>query len=146
MLFFYVVVFFQLLLFFYHQITTNIDFFPFNDLEQHPISYRLFESISNGMLMIIPPIGFIWNVEWMIRYSLFFYPLLLVGMFFSWWRHYFFGPTDWWQGTYNKIYSRTIKVLPAIKNNPIPDLQHCILHTIAMITTILTMTYYFMEV
>jgi len=139
-----VTIFFQLLLFTYHQITTLVNLYPFNDVERYPLRYRLIESISNGIFMILPPVGSIFQIDWIMnKFTPIFYLILLVGMFFSWWTGYLIGPRAHWQQAYSRFYGRTIKILPPIRNNPIPDLNHCILHLIALITTILTLVTYF---
>ena len=75
-------IFFQLFLFIYHQITTLVDLYPFNDVKHQPLSYKLLESIPKGILMVLPPIGFIFNIKPLMHYAVIFYPILLVGMFF----------------------------------------------------------------
>lgn len=93
--------------------------------------------------MAVPLIGFAWRVEWMAVAALVIYPVLLVGEYLNWWRHYFFGPTEAWQQTYDRLFKNTTIVLPPIKNHPVPNLEHTLLHSLTLLTTILTYIAYF---
>lgn len=133
----------QLVLLIFHQFTTLVDLYPFNNVRNHTIQERLTECIVNAIIMAVPPVGYIFNVKWMITASIFIYPVLLVGEFLNWWRHYFFKPTKEWSKTYNRIFKETIIVLPPIKNNPIPNLEHTILHSLTFVTAVVTYIHYF---
>lgn len=120
----------------YHQITTNFDFFPFNNIRVYTKKERLLESIVNGAIMSFPIISFLLQQPQMMIISVALFGLLFVAEFFQWWIHYFFKPTEKWLLTYNRIFAQTIIILPSIKNNPIPNLEHTILHTITLINFI----------
>lgn len=126
----------------YHQITSQIDFYPFNNIRHYTRKERLLEVLVNGLFMVFPVIAMLMNNPTMIQISCWILGLIIIGEFLSWWRHYFFSPTKSWQETYDRIFKETIKVLPPIKNNPIPNLEHCILHTITVLSFITTLLYY----
>lgn len=134
---------FQLSLLLFHQATTLFDFYPFNNVRPYTIKERLIECSVNGTLMAIPCFGFAFGIGWMMVASLLIYPALLVGEYLNWWRHYFFGPSEAWQETYDRLFRHTLIVLPPIKNNPIPNLEHTLLHSLTLLTTILTYIAYF---
>lgn len=134
---------FQLCLFLFHQITTVFDFYPFNNVRHYTLNERLVECSVNGVLMAIPAIGFALGIGWMTVAALVVYPALLLGEYLNWWRHYFFGPTEAWQKTYDRLFRQTIIVLPPIKNHPVPNLEHTLLHSLTLLTTILTYIAYF---
>lgn len=134
---------FQLLLLLYHQLTTLCDFYPFNNVRHYTIRERLTECGVNGALMLAPFIGFAFQVQWLMIAALFVYPVLLIGEYLNWWRHYFFGPTEAWLETYNRLFKSTVIVLPPIKNHPVPNLEHTILHSLTLLTAIFTYIAYF---
>ena len=68
---------------------------------------------------------------------------LLAGEYLNWWKHYFFQSSQEWLKTYNRIFKETIIVLPPIKNNPVPNFEHTILHSLTLVTTIVTYIYFF---
>jgi hypothetical protein len=45
----------------------------------------------------------------------------------SWWVPYFTGGSAQWRSVYARVFSRTYKFLPAIRDNPIPDAAHTVL-------------------
>ena len=138
-----VALFFQGSLLLFHQLTTLFDFYPFNNVRPYAIPERLVECGVNGALMLIPFLGFAFAVAWMQVAALVIYPVLVVGEYLAWWRPYFFGATEDWQATYDRLFKKTLIVLPAIKNNPVPNLEHTLLHGLTLLTTILTYIAYF---
>ncbi len=138
-----VVIISQLLLLFFHQFTTIANLYPFNNVQHYTIKERLIECLVNGVMMAMPVIGFIEHIQWLMIAALVIYPVLLTGEYLSWWKHYFFGPTEEWKQTYERLFKHTIIILPPIKDHPIPNLEHCILHSLTLITTLLTYIYYF---
>jgi hypothetical protein len=126
----------------YHQVTSNIDFFPFNNIRHYTLKQRLLEVGINGVVMAFPIAALWMHNKKMIEISCWILGVTLVMEFTSWWRHYFFGPSEAWKNTYDKIFASTLKVLPPIKNNPIPNLEHCILHSLTLISFIIILKYY----
>ncbi|WP_018617304.1 hypothetical protein [Segetibacter koreensis] len=138
-----IVIVFQLVLLLFHQATTLVNFYPFNNVRNYTIKERLLECFVNGVIMAVPVIGWVFRIKWMVTASLFIYPVLLAGEYLNWWKHYLFNPTEEWIKTYDRIFKETIIVLPPIKNNPIPNLEHTILHSLTLETTVVTYIYYF---
>jgi hypothetical protein len=136
-------IFFQALLLLFHQATTLFDLYPFNNVRTYTLKERLLECGVNGALMALPLVGSLFRVEWMTNVALLIYPVLLLGEYLAWWRHYFFGPTEAWKKTYNRLFKNTIIVLPPIKNHPVPNLEHTILHSLTGLTAIITYIAYF---
>lgn len=131
-------IFFQITLLVYRQLIVLVSLYPFNDLERYAIRYKVPEIIVNSLFMILPPIGYIWHIKLLMIYAILFYPLDVMGAIFIWWIPYLFGPGFGHRKLFQELFSRTVRVLPPINGRPAPDLQHCILHAIALITTILT--------
>lgn len=133
----------QLLLLVFHQFTTLVDLYPFNNVRHYTVQERITECVVNGATMLLPVIGFAAHIHWLMVASLIVYPVLLIGEYTSWWHQYFFGPSVTWQQTYNRIFRQTIIVLPPIKNHPVPNLEHCILHGLTLIAGTVTYIYFF---
>ncbi|WP_121353881.1 hypothetical protein [Flavisolibacter nicotianae] len=138
-----VAVLFQGVLLLFHQVTTLFDFYPFNNVRQYTLKERLAECCVNGIIMAFPLAGFCLQIDWMTVTSLVIYPVLLLGEYLNWWRHYFFGPTEEWQQTYDRLFRHTIIVLPRIKDHPVPNLEHTLLHSLTLLTAIVTYIAYF---
>jgi hypothetical protein len=50
--------------------------------------------------------------------------IYLVGHIAAWWIPYFFGCSQQWKERMNYAFGRTMKILPPIKDHPIPNLEH----------------------
>jgi hypothetical protein len=133
----------QLLLVAYHQATTLFDLYPFNNVRDYSVKERLTECLINGITMIMPFIGFYFHVAWMMMAAIIIYPALLIAEYFNWWQPYLFGASEPWQKVYDRLFRSTIIVLPAVKKNPVPNLEHLILHGLTLITCIVTYISYF---
>jgi hypothetical protein len=135
----------QLLLVAYHQATTLFDLYPFNNVRDYTVKERLTECLINGITMIMPFIGFYFHVAWMMMAAIIIYPALLIAEYFNWWQPYLFGASEPWQKVYDRLFRSTIIVLPAVKKNPVPNLEHLILHGLTLITCIVTYISYFTQ-
>ena|SRR6478672_9097009 len=135
----------QLLLVTYHQATTLFDLYPFNNVRDYTIKERLTEGLINGTTMIMPFVGFYCHVSWMMMAAIIIYPALLIAEYFNWWKPYFFGASVPWQKVYDRLFRNTIIVLPPLKKNPVPNLEHMILHGLTLITCIVTYISYFTQ-
>jgi hypothetical protein len=135
----------QLLLLAYHQATTFFDLYPFNNVRDYTVKERLTECLINGITMMAPFIGFYLHIEWMMTASLIIYPALLIAEYFNWWKPYFFGASETWQKIYDRLFRSTIIVLPPVKKNPVPNLEHLLLHGLTLITCIVTYISYFTQ-
>ena len=133
----------QTLLLLFHQATTLFDLYPFNNVRPYTLKERLVECCVNGILMAAPVLGFALQLKWLMAASLVIYPVLLIGEYLSWWRPYFFGASEGWQKVYDHLFKNTIVVLPGIKNNPVPNLEHTVLHLLTLVATIFTYIAYF---
>jgi hypothetical protein len=126
----------------YHQVTSNFDFYPFNNIRPYTKFQRIAEVTTAGFLMGFPVVALSLHSHKMIGISCGLLGFLLLGEFMSWWRHYLFGPTKVWKDFYDKTHGHTIKFLPPIKDHPIPNMEHCILHVITLATFVVTLWYY----
>jgi hypothetical protein len=129
----------QLLLLAYHQITTQVDFFPFNEARFYKRWEKVLECAVNGILMSLAPIGFVFGIRALMWFGVVYYFLLFAEELRVWWVPYIFGPRPRWRAIYDRLHSRTIMVLPARGHHPVPNLEHTILHALTLITALTTL-------
>jgi len=127
----------------YHQLTSNFDFFPFNNIRNYTAVQRIAEVSVNFITMGFPVVAIFLKNHTLTGVACWFLGFLLCGEYLAWWKPYLFGATDKWKNIYNKIHKDTIILLPPIKDNPVPNLEHCILHVLTLLTFIVTVMYYF---
>ncbi len=130
---------FQCILLAYHQFTTWIDLFPFNGVRFYTRKERLIECASNGILMGLPIIGFLFNLRSLMNFGVVYYFILFILEIKTWWLPYWFSVSEKWKEEYAKIHAKTLIILPKIRKNPIPNLEHMILHGITLLTAIFTL-------
>src|SRR5690349_12990910 len=82
----------QLALLGYHQITTLCDFYPFNGSRHYPAKWKAAEAGGNGVLMILPPIGFGFHLKGLMVFGVIYYFLLLFAELIIWWVPYLVVP------------------------------------------------------
>lgn len=102
-------------------VTDFIDLYPFNDISQHTRGVRKWE-LLNYFLPLLSAV-YSWKGSGAIP-SLVVSSLFLIGNIFSWWIPYFFGCSKKQKQLLEKHFGRTIKILPPIKDHPIPNLEH----------------------
>jgi hypothetical protein len=129
----------QVLLLAYHQITTQVDFFPFNGVRFYKGWEKALECTVNGVLMSLAPVGFIFAIRGLMWYGVVYYFVLFLEEIRVWWVPYFFGPSKAWREAYDRLLSLTISVLPVRGDNPVPNLEHLILHSLTLATAVATL-------
>ena len=75
----------QLVLLFYHQLTTGVDFYPFNGVRFTKPAERRMEQAVNGVLMGLPVAGFFFQIDGLIYYGVAYYFILLAVECATWW-------------------------------------------------------------
>ncbi len=133
----------QLLLLAYHQFTTQVDLFPFNGARFYQRWEKVLECAVNGVLMSLAPVGFLLGIRALMWYGVFYYFILFLEEIRVWWVPYLFGPSKAWREAYDRIHAGTIKVLPARGDNPVPNLEHTILHALTLVTAVTTLAAFF---
>jgi hypothetical protein len=156
----------QILLLLYHQITTWIDFHPFNGARNYSRTERLAEAGANAVLMSLAPIGFGFHIKALMSFGVVYYFVLFAIELLIWWVPYFTVPTgrwrmvynrllavatshfgpgdvlDHWLATYERLHRGTLTLLPDRPGRPVPNLEHTILHAWTLLTAILTFIVY----
>jgi hypothetical protein len=129
----------QLVLLVFHQLTTALDFYPFNGVRHTKLTERRVEQAVNGLLMGLPPIGFIFHIDPLIYYGVAYYFILLSVECATWWMPYFFGASDRWLEIYLRVHSSTVGVLPGRDKRTAPNLEHLILMALTAATAEITL-------
>ncbi len=147
---FYSLLAIQILTLCYHQITTRLDLFPFNGVRHYSVEERRKEALVNGIIMGIALILSCTQIPILIGVGGFVWTLIMVGAILNWWLPYMTGREfykmsndETWVQIYERIFSETIHILPHIKNNPRPNLEHIILHLLILGSSILSWVYAF---
>ena len=132
----------QILLVAYHQVTTLVDFYPFNGVRFYKWRERLLEAGFNLALMTPSPVGFIFGWSWLMRFGVAYYFILLACECATWWLPYFFGGSPKWEEIYARVQGQTHSVLPRRGKNPAPNVEHLILMALTLATAIVTLWAY----
>jgi hypothetical protein len=156
----------QVALLVYHQITTTVDFYPFNGARHYTTKEKLAECGVNGLLMALPPIGFGWHLHGLMKFGLVYYFVLFFIEVTLWWMPYLivpegqgggvynrllalammdFGGGDLysrWRDAYERLHSKTFTMWPRRPGRIVPNLEHTILHAWTLVTAIVTAVYY----
>lgn len=147
---FYSLLLLQIAALLYHQITTRFDFFPFNGIRHYSAAERRKEALVNGVMMAIPILLTLTRMPVLIGISGVMWTLILIGAILNWWLPYLTGRTvynmpnnETWSQVHERIFSKTITILPHIKNNPRPNLEHMILHALILSSAIVAWVYAF---
>jgi len=133
---------FNLLHLMYHQFTIHFDVYPFNNIEKIKPKIRTIKSLACGILMLFPLIALRTKNFLLIEISAVILFLILVKEIIDWWIPYLFGASKEWKNHYLKIFAETTIMLSAIRDNPIPNLEHCILHTLTLLSFLFIIVYY----
>lgn len=140
---FYSLLFIQIFTLCYHQITTRFDLFPYNGARYYSVRERRIEALVNGIIMSIAFVLSITKMPILIGVSGIIWTLILVGAVLNWWIPYVTGHeiynmsnNETWVQMYERIFSKTTQILPAIRHNPRPNLEHVILHVLILCTSI----------
>jgi len=156
----------QLLLLLYHQITTFVDFYPFNGARNYSARERLAEMGVNVVLMSLAPLGFAFQIHGLMLFGVVYYFVLCFIEVVIWWIPYFTVPSGAWRKAYNvvlslatssfepgdtlerwiathhRLHDGTLTVLAVRGGRITPNLEHVILHVWTFVTAIATLGAY----
>ena len=132
----------QILLLAYHQITTLVDFFPFNGIRFSRPAERRAEAAFNLLLMAPAPVGFLFGLPALIWFGAAYYPVLFACEVATWFVPYFFGASLKWEEIYSRVQGLTVMVIPRRGSNPTPNLEHLILMALTLGTAFATLAAY----
>jgi hypothetical protein len=160
------VVFCQVGLLLFHQITTLVDFYPFNGARNYSKAEKVAEAGANAVLMSLGPIGFGFHIKALMIFGVVYYFILFAIELLIWWVPYLTVPRgtwravynrilscatsnfekgdtlDHWVAVYNRIHRGTLTFLPVRDNRPVPNLEHSILHAWTLVTALVTLRAY----
>lgn len=132
---------FNMLHLMYRQLTLHFDLYPFNNFRAISFKRRILKSLLDGTLMLFPLIALRMENVLTIKVSSAILLLLLIKAFSTWWIPYFTKSSGEWKIRYTAIFEETINVLPKIRDNPKPNLEHCILHLLTLTSFLFTTLY-----
>ncbi|MBI3716066.1 MAG: hypothetical protein HY255_08750 [Betaproteobacteria bacterium] len=156
----------QLSLLIYHQLTTLLDFFPFNGARNYAGKERIAEAGVNALLMGLAVIGYGWQVHGLMVYGVIYYFVLFGFEIVIWWIPYFVVPAgsgrrlynfllgiatsdlsggdtlQRWLAIHQRIHAGTITLLPKRQGRIVPNLEHTILHLWTLLTALVTLAYF----
>jgi hypothetical protein len=156
----------QVALLVYHQVTTMVDFYPFNGARHYSSKEKALECGVNGALMALPPIGFGWHLHGLMKFGVIYYFVLFFIELTLWWLPYLAPPegrwrnvynrllavatTDFgggdlyarWRDTYDRLHRSTLTILPRRPGRIVPNLEHMLLHAWTLVTAIVTAVNY----
>lgn len=133
---FYFSVCLQILLFFYFEVITLIDLYPWNDISKYKRKEKWVEAIANGMILLLIFALFLTKTKLLMTIAivclLFFFSIQLL----VWWLPYMTGIhlKQFPKSLYDSHFRETIKILPPIKDNIVPDAQHNVLQAMTFVT------------
>lgn len=128
----------------YLVITDFVDLAPFNDVSKHSRETRNWEILLNYPLPLVAAFCNWYGTTITTIVAILIGALFLFGNIFSWWVPYFFGCSDEARRHYEEAFGKTIKILPPIKNHPIPNLEHlpvAVLIILWLVTSIMNLYY-----
>jgi hypothetical protein len=139
----------QLLSIIYHQITTNLDLFPLNNVRHFTPKERRRESMSSGLIMAVPLLfllaAVIVHSRALVMVSAAASFFLFIGASLTWWPPYLFGWAfkfaamgEDWNELHARTFGKTLIILPAFRGRPRPNLEHNILHLMMLAAAITT--------
>lgn len=152
----------QIALLAYHQVTTGVDLHPFNGARNYSAAERRAEMAANGLLMGLAPIGFAFDIRWLMVYGAYYYFVLLAVEIVVWWIPYLCAPRGRWRTIYNgvlavatsnfapgdtlghwlaiheRLHRETLAFLPRRAGRITPNLEHVILHLLTLVTAVVT--------
>jgi hypothetical protein len=126
----------------YNQVATLFDLFPFNGVRAYSRRERFTEAGVNGAIMVLPAIGYLSRVPFLMEAGLLCLVVLLLGEIATWWIPYFFGGSPKWVAIYSRVHSQTLTPLPRRGPNPVPNWEHLILMGLTLLTTIVSFAAY----
>lgn len=130
----------QILLFLYFEVTTLVHLYPWNDLSKYSFKEKVIEATTNGAMIILSIGLFITKIKWLMIISIIFWFVFLIMQLINWWMPYLTGKhlKQFPRSLYETHFKETIKILPPIKNNIVPDAQHNVLQLLTLATFIVS--------
>ncbi|GAC1369416.1 MAG: hypothetical protein NVS2B12_27880 [Ktedonobacteraceae bacterium] len=115
-----------LTLIFYLFIVDWINLFPWNNVSALPLQEKLLNSLVNYMPLLFVSVAFLKRDHGLMLGALIIVLLYVILHVVSRWLPYFFGASEAQRREHQRLFGKTITILPPIKNNPIPNVEHMI--------------------
>ncbi len=115
-----------LTLVFYFFIVDWINLFPWNNVSAMPLQDKLLNSLANDMPLLFVSVAFLKHNHGLMLGALVIVLLYVVLHIISRWVPYFFGASEAQCQEHQRMFGKTITILPPIRNNPVPNVGHMI--------------------
>ncbi len=115
-----------LTLVFYFFIVDWINLFPWNNVSAMTLQEKLLNSLANSMPLLFVSVAFLKHDRELMLGALVIVLLYVILHIISRWIPYFFGASEEQCQEHQRMFGKTITILPPIKNNPIPNVGHMI--------------------
>ena len=130
----------------FHQVTTNVDLYPFNNIRHYTRRERLTESAVNGAVMLLPVVLLLTGNLAATVVAAVLLSLLFLMELLMWWLPYATGRSvpaltqgdEPWPALHQRIFAPTVTVVPPIGSNPRPNLEHTLLHALTLCSAVAT--------
>lgn len=107
---------------------------PLNDLTEEAFPHERRTNIILHLLQLGSIIGFWGQFLWLMWFGVIFWTISLVGHITAWWLPYFFGWPAVFLENAESDNAKSYHFLPIRHNHPVPDLNHCIIGILAVMT------------
>ncbi|WP_232664419.1 hypothetical protein [Pseudonocardia sp. TRM90224] len=121
-------------------LTDWVPMYPLNDLARSGIRERLLAAAINYPFPLAIAAGVALAQTWSFTAALVLCALCLIGHVRSWWLPYFRGAGPAQRDLYERLFARTVKVLPTQGHDVVIDVQHMVTGVLALTMTATTIT------
>jgi hypothetical protein len=108
-----------------------VDLFPWNDIRGGNGQAAL--DIALGVVLSLLIVGVWWRKIFAAVAAALFCAIWLWLQIETWWVAYLLGASPGWKHVYARVFSSTVKILPADADHPAPDAAHLILHMLIVL-------------
>ncbi len=115
-----------LALIFYLFIADWVNLSPWNNISAMPLPDKLVHSLANYMPLLFVSLAFLKHERGLMLTALLIVLLYVIFYITSHWIPYFFGTSEQRRREHQRLFGKTVTILPPIKNHPIPNVDHMI--------------------
>ncbi|MEU7863589.1 hypothetical protein [Nonomuraea sp. NPDC049141] len=114
-------------------VTEWVPMFPLNDLRPGNIGQRVLAACVNYPFPLLIAAGVALHQTWSLIAATALCVLIVGGHVRNWWLPYFRGGTAAQRETYQREYSRTLKILPTEGHEVVIDVQHLVVGALSLL-------------
>jgi hypothetical protein len=114
-----------LVFFGYQWVIDSVNLFPFNDVERKDKKTRKIEILMNYPPLFAISLCFFIHTFVSMAIGTALTLIIFVMHLSAWWIPYLFGSSSRMKHEYDRLFGRTYRFLPPIKDHIVPDAEHC---------------------